>query len=126
MRNTQARGRAAEFRCQCPAAAPKFRCRPAGQILSKHMIYIRLSTLRGCLSGLQKRFLTELREKPGTIDGPRSYRSAAGVTTYRRAQITLECDMPSAEKIVELPLPAETVDEPDVVARFEIRYSRFL
>ena len=34
--------------------------------------------------------------------------------------------MPSAEKIVELPLHAEAVNEPDVVARFEIRYSRFL
>jgi 2-oxoisovalerate dehydrogenase E1 component subunit alpha len=36
--------------------------------------------------------------------------------------------MPSAEKIVELPLLAEAVEEPepDVVARFEIRYSRYL
>jgi len=36
--------------------------------------------------------------------------------------------MPSAEKIVELPLPAEAVHEPGAatVARFEIRYSRFL
>jgi len=36
--------------------------------------------------------------------------------------------MPSAEKIVELPLLAEAVPEADaaVVARFEIRYSRFL
>ncbi|TMJ54790.1 MAG: pyruvate dehydrogenase (acetyl-transferring) E1 component subunit alpha [Alphaproteobacteria bacterium] len=36
--------------------------------------------------------------------------------------------MPSAEKIVELPLLAEAVEEPepDVVARFAIRYSRYL
>jgi pyruvate dehydrogenase E1 component alpha subunit len=36
--------------------------------------------------------------------------------------------MPSAEKIVELPLPAGAVHEPGAatVARFEIRYSRFL
>src|SRR5438132_1209172 len=34
--------------------------------------------------------------------------------------------MPSAEKIVELPLLAETAPEPELVARFEIRYSRYL
>jgi 2-oxoisovalerate dehydrogenase E1 component alpha subunit len=34
--------------------------------------------------------------------------------------------MPSAEKIVELPVEAAAVSEPGVVARFEIRYSRFL
>src|SRR6266403_5094947 len=82
---------------------------------------------RECLSGAEKRFVPVLRDiADGAIDGPGSYRSAAGVTTYRRARITFECDMPSAEKIVEMPLPAEAVHEPDVVARFEIRYSRFL
>src|SRR6266404_4248754 len=83
--------------------------------------------MRGCLSGAQKRFVPVLRDiADGAIDGPGSYRSAAGVTTYRRSRNIIGCDMPSAEKIVELPLLAEAADEPDVVARFEIRYSRFL
>src|SRR6266404_5662763 len=83
--------------------------------------------MRGCLSGAQKRFVPVLRDiADGAIDGPGSYRSAAGVTTYRRSRNIIGCHMPSAEKIVELPLLAEAADEPDVVARFEIRYSRFL
>src|SRR6266403_3416338 len=82
---------------------------------------------RGCLSGAQKRFVPVLRDiADGAIDGPGSYRSSAGVTTYRRARNIIGCHMPSAEKIVELPLLAEAADEPDVVARFEIHYSRFL
>src|SRR6266446_3408264 len=80
-----------------------------------------------CLSGAEKGFPPCWQgDRRRDHQGSGSYRPAAGVTTYRRARITFECDMPSAEKIVELPLPAEAVHEPDVVARFEIRYSRFL
>jgi len=122
-------GRAAEFRCQSPAAAPKFRCRQAGSIVFKYLRYNILLALRECLSGVEKRFVPVLREVADrTIDGSGSYRLAAGVTTYRRARNIVGCHMPSAEKIVELPLLVEAVPEADaaVVARFEIRYSRFL
>src|SRR5712671_2987435 len=47
MRNTQARCDSAEFRCQFPAAAPKFRCRQAGKIVFKYLIYNIFSTLGG-------------------------------------------------------------------------------
>src|SRR5215472_14075847 len=60
----------------------------------------------------------------------RSYRSTASVTTYRQSRITFEHQMPSAEKIAELPDLAELAREREpgtpTVARFEIRYSRFL
>src|SRR3984893_602285 len=65
MRNTLARDRAAEFPCQFPAAAPKFRCRQAGQIVFKNLIYNVLLTLRGCLSGAEDRFFPVLREMTG-------------------------------------------------------------
>src|SRR5882724_12469067 len=109
-------------RAQIPLPASRPNC---GQLSDIQHILI----LRGRLSGAEKDFLPGGRGiAGGTIDGPGSYRPAAGVTTYRRARNIVECDMPSAEKIAELPPLAEAVPEPGAatVARFEIRYSRFL
>src|SRR6266436_4528145 len=61
MRNTQA-SLATEFRCQSPAAAPKFRCRQVGQIVVNCLIYNILLILRGRLSGAEKDFLPGGRE----------------------------------------------------------------
>jgi hypothetical protein len=56
MRNTQSRGGAIQFRCQIPAATPKFRCRQADIIVFKYLIENNFHPKRVLIGG-GKRFL---------------------------------------------------------------------